>query len=176
MRRALVCLALTGCVREAHIHVSAEELARARRVRSVTTSEGVFDGSRMQVVAVENDDGTRKAFRPHVNLPTALKAASPAGTTLVVRQSDYTQTSRAAGTVVLIAMVILGGVGSVLSYGAMATTRDLIKTPFDQAWYRTTFFFGLGVASTGTSAGVAWSASRLRFLRNTELGEGVLGP
>jgi hypothetical protein len=172
----VVAFALMGCVREARIHLSGQEIqaVKNRPVWSVQTEEGVFSGVHMKIVAIENDDGTKQNFRPHVGLDTAVHQASEKGSSIVVRQTDYTTTSEVGQTMSLIALVILGGVSQVLSYGAIATTRDLIKTPFDQAWYRTTFVFGVGVATVGLTGGILWLTSRIRFLRHTNLGEGKL--
>jgi len=169
-------LGLLGCVREARIHVSGDQIAamKERPVWGVATNEGAFSGMHLHVVRIENDDGTKKSFKPHINLDAAVHQASEKGASIVVRQTDYTTTSEVAQTATLIGIVILGGVSQVLSYGAIATTQDLIKTPFDQAWYRTTFVFGVGVASVTASAGILWLVSRIAFLGHTDLGEGKL--
>jgi hypothetical protein len=177
MRRCasiVVILALTGCVREARIHVSGSEIAsvKAHGVTKLDTSEGMYTATHMRIIAVENDDGTSQKFAPHVALEPALRAASDKGATIVVRQTDYTATSFAGQTMTLFALVNLGGVSQILSYGAILTTRDLIKTPFDQAWYRTTFAYGVGVLIAGTAGATLWLTSRIKFLRNKNLGEG----
>jgi hypothetical protein len=172
----VIVLGLFGCVREARIHVSGSDIAavKAHGVTILDTDEGMFKGTHMRVVAIENDDGTKQAFKPHVPLEPALKAASSTGTgtTLVVKQTDYTTPSQGAQALTLVTLVIVGGVSQVLSYGAILTTQDLIKTPFDQAWYRTTFAFGVGVLITGTAGAMFWLTSRIKFLRKTHLGEG----